>query len=641
MIILMSVIALCFLAPQKSWGQTCTCDRLFVGQWQEFPGEDLPNYPDLDLGLQNCGIPVYYGFPYGGGVCPPQNSEFKREVMVNGNIILLDTAGYTIPWTAPLIGGFAIGDTITITITDPEDCVYSDTHIVYANPLCSDGVLNGDEANIDCGCVCFNENECEPPTEACQLIQMNIGTQNTEVTCGGSATFDVVMENPSNSVIVGDILPIRVFVPSASQDETLENIIDFQVSIEGLPLENAIIDYGFFNENSQKWDIDVYLGQSIGLPPSQTTTISLQITPIADFSGEIFVSLNGDQAGFCPIPGPNTLPGVDQNQIAFDFTCDSLIDVSVECDSLQIKWPDTDTLGYFVALNYSYDGIQNSAVHQTSDTCLILGFEYGTTITAFAIAHMSSSEISEILEYTDTIRIGTGIDLKVFLEGTYDPAVEEMDTALNERGLLPGQTPIGLGAPTPAGQPYSIAPWNYSGTEGMGWTDADYSSNVVDWVLVSLRTAIEPTTKIAETAGLLMQNGEIQFPDECWADAIEDSVYIVIEHRNHIGVMTPQPVNLIGGTLTYDFRLQDSYRNPTSFGQKQLPTGEWAMYAGDADQSDFPSYDMTGADKSIWVNDNGQFDQYLPADLNLDGDVNGQDKAIWFENNGISSRVPK
>jgi len=31
-----------------------------------------------------------------------------------------------------------------------------------------------------------------------------------------------------------------------------------------------------------------------------------------------------------------------------------------------------------------------------------------------------------------------------------------------------------------------------------------------------------------------------------------------------MGVMTPQPVDVINSTLTYDFRLADSYRDPTA-----------------------------------------------------------------------------
>ena len=66
------------------------------------------------------------------------------------------------------------------------------------------------------------------------------------------------------------------------------------------------------------------------------------------------------------------------------------------------------------------------------------------------------------------------------------------------------------------------------------------------------------------------------------------------------------------------------------------------MFVGDADQiPDILSYDITGADKTIWEENNGVFDYYISPDFNLDGDVNGQDKAIWFDNNGVSSRVPK
>ena len=144
------------------------------------------------------------------------------------------------------------------------------------------------------------------------------------------------------------------------------------------------------------------------------------------------------------------------------------------------------------------------------------------------------------------------------------------------------------------------------------------------------------------TAGLLMKDGVIELPDRCaLSSAITGPVYIVLEHRNHIGIMTAQPVDIVGGILMHDFRSADSYHDATSFGQKQTSTGEWVMYAGDASQMDFPSFDINGTDKTIWFENNGNFDYYLSPDFNLDGDINGQDKSLWFENNGISSRVPK
>jgi|GEM_PF-308626 len=235
------------------------------------------------------------------------------------------------------------------------------------------------------------------------------------------------------------------------------------------------------------------------------------------------------------------------------------------------------------------------------------------------------------------------IKLHAYLEGAYMPELSEMRTVLSaDRQLLPGQTPVNnLAPPTPAGQPYSIAPWNYPGIEGAIWTNANYTGNEVDWVLVSFRTGTVKNTEVAITAALLHKDGSIDFPNRCALSSLGDPLYVVIEHRNHIGIMSPTPVNIVNNTFTYDFRISDSYRNATSFGQKQLPTGEWAMFAGDADQSDLPSFDIQATDKIIWVENNGVFDYYLSPDFNLDADVDGKDKALWFENNGISSRVPK
>lgn len=237
------------------------------------------------------------------------------------------------------------------------------------------------------------------------------------------------------------------------------------------------------------------------------------------------------------------------------------------------------------------------------------------------------------------------LNIQAWLEGAYDAATTRMRTTLNTlRGILPGQTPTNpLVTPTPEGQPYSIAPWDYNGTEGAAWTDADYTANMVDWGLVSLRTSIASNTEIAKTAALFMQDGSMYFPDRCAlpTDPTLNAVYVVVEHRNHMGVMSPVPVPITNGVLNYDFGTADSYKDATSFGQKQLYGGLWAMYAGDADQMDFPSYDISSFDKAIWLQDNGFFGSYYIPDLNMDGEVNGADKAIWDANNGVSSRVPK
>ncbi len=237
------------------------------------------------------------------------------------------------------------------------------------------------------------------------------------------------------------------------------------------------------------------------------------------------------------------------------------------------------------------------------------------------------------------------VELYILMEGPYNPHTKSMRTDLNQdRGLLPGQTLIGLGAATPAGQPYSAEPWSFKEEDDdQGLSFAEYPLDVVDWVLVSFRTGIPSNTQIVKTAAWVQKNGKISFlnPNALRKLGQYEALYIIIEHRNHMAAMTPEAIPIRDDAIVYDFSKRNSYHVSTSFGQKQLPTGEWVMFAGDADQSDMTSYDINAYDKIDWVRENGTFGHYKLSDLNLDGDVNLLDKALWAANNGKLSAVPK
>jgi len=247
-------------------------------------------------------------------------------------------------------------------------------------------------------------------------------------------------------------------------------------------------------------------------------------------------------------------------------------------------------------------------------------------------------------DITDPCRLGQGLVANVLLEGAIDNNASVMYTTLNtSRRILPGQTPLSGAPPTPVGQPYSIAPWNYSGTEGANYDDTSYGTDVVDWILVSLRTNTVASSEVWKAAALLNADGSIEFMDACLPQSLwNGSYYIVIEHRNHLGIMSTNRMNVSNGVYAQDFRTGDSYTaNGTGFGQIQMLSGVWAMYAGDMDQNDSTSYDINGSDVQIQNSSNGIFNIYLPGDANMNGDVNGFDKILWNRNNGISSRVPR
>jgi GEVED domain/Pregnancy-associated plasma protein-A len=249
-----------------------------------------------------------------------------------------------------------------------------------------------------------------------------------------------------------------------------------------------------------------------------------------------------------------------------------------------------------------------------------------------------------VIAPTNTVTIATTcvtLDIKVFLEGPYSTSTGKMNTKLNLRGLLPGQTPVSAtSTPTLAGQPYNVAPWTYTGTESL----TSYPSDVVDWVLVSIRTNnSSANSNLQKLAGLLLSDGKISFLNGmgCISVPPDQSYWIVIEHRNHLGIMSPVAVSVVNNSITYDFTAQDSFVNTPSFGQKQLSNGKWVMYAADGRKTPATqNYDINTNDSQEWKSQSGNFDKYRNADYNLDADINATDIGLWRKNAGKYSKVP-
>ncbi len=230
--------------------------------------------------------------------------------------------------------------------------------------------------------------------------------------------------------------------------------------------------------------------------------------------------------------------------------------------------------------------------------------------------------------------------LKVYLEGPYNSSAGEMNTDLNTLGLIP------------LSQPYNVAPWNYTGTETV---TAIPNSNVVDWVLIEIREAsnansANPNTKLKTRAGFLLKNGDVADLDGLTPLTFEDleldnakEQYVVVYHRNHLAVMSADPLTLSGGELHYDFTLGTIFARGNSLGFKCLDknTGICGMIAGDilhdysikytGSNNDRASIFTTiGASSNITNTANG----YYTEDLNLDGVVkytgSNNDRAIIF-----------
>ena len=240
------------------------------------------------------------------------------------------------------------------------------------------------------------------------------------------------------------------------------------------------------------------------------------------------------------------------------------------------------------------------------------------------------------------------LNLTVFLEGALRPDEDKMSTELNKLGYLPGQEPnTFFGTATDAGQPYDQAPWFYDGSEGANIgsdhksNGVNYDEDVVDWVLISLRTGESKETQVWLGAGMLYNDGHLELSDN-FPNAIKSKeFFIVIEHRNHLPIMSRTAVPIANGTITYDFSVQDSYSTIMGIGQIQSEGGRYMMIAGNGELvTDLSSdVDINARDLSCWLQSNGANSSYFLEDYDMNGDINIKDRVLWQKNNGLFSTM--
>lgn len=208
---------------------------------------------------------------------------------------------------------------------------------------------------------------------------------------------------------------------------------------------------------------------------------------------------------------------------------------------------------------------------------------------------------------------------RVFLQGSFMGS--DMRVTLRNAGLVP------------LNQPYGTSPWNYNGTESVGAIPV----NVVDWVLVELRSSTNQASTVARRAAFVRNTGSITDLDGTsllrFSGIAEGSYYIVVRHRNHIPVMSATPVTISTASNLYDFTTATTQ----FFGDDaaRLSGNRFGLYAGDYSIDGFiDSDDFIGPDNEVFQSG------YRQSDTDMDGFVDGDD-FIHPDNNVFrGSHVP-
>jgi hypothetical protein len=289
----------------------------------------------------------------------------------------------------------------------------------------------------------------------------------------------------------------------------------------------------------------------------------------------------------------------------------------------------------YVAIDHNYDGIYTILATYTgnSPTWQIENIDIPDTLCTsyarLAFILQADQEIVNTGIVLDDIAVEPriNVDLHVFLEGPYSGP--DMNTLLNADGLIP------------LSQPYNTSPWNYTGTENV---PAMPNTLVTDWFLLELRDAASatsaiPATSIARQAAFLLNDGSLVGLDGSslpeFNVEIDQNLFVVFYHRNHLPVMSS--TGLIGNAGVYSYDLSTGSGQAYNNGQKLIGSGVWGMYAGDADASS----EVDALDYSIWRSHAGE-NGYFGSDVNLDSETGNKDKNdLIYENFGVQSQVPE
>jgi PKD repeat protein len=406
--------------------------------------------------------------------------------------------------------------------------------------------------------------------------------------------------------------------------------------------------------------------------------ITVTAPPIADFSADIILTSTGqtvsftDQSTNSPIfwswsftPSAvsfvNGTDALSQNpQVHFDMQGSYTVELIVSNaagSSIETKTDYITVLNLPVA-DFTADNTNPAVGGSVNFTDLSLNnpttwsWVFNPTTVTYLGGTSSNSQNPQVqfdvagyytVELTVTNTIGSNTESKTDYIHVQNPIIV-LDITVYLEGPFNGATMTpNLSSILPLTQPYNISPWNYTGTESVGSIP---NGNIVDWVLVELRDAASAATATSATmmdrqAAFLLSNGKVVGMDGSstlqFNNSLIQQLFVVLWHRNHLGVMTSSFVTESGGSYTYNFSTGATQAYGSTAAHKQIGPGIWGMMGGDGNRDG----GVTLTDESpLWEAQSGT-QGYLESDYNLDLQSDNKDKDdIWAPNLGVGSSVP-
>jgi len=196
------------------------------------------------------------------------------------------------------------------------------------------------------------------------------------------------------------------------------------------------------------------------------------------------------------------------------------------------------------------------------------GIQILYTIGEVNVQELSAGGIS-ISEGFINPALNISINPKLFLQG---PMVNASNTGLmNDDLRIAGYIP-------------TTSPYTDAATCDASVFNVTGDNAIVDWVWIELRDKNDNTNVVLSQSALLQRDGDVVSNDGVSSikpNVPSDAYYIVVNHKNHLGIMTNSPISIGAlGSTSVDF----TDTNTTTFGtqaQVTLASGDMALWAGD------------------------------------------------------------
>jgi hypothetical protein len=206
----------------------------------------------------------------------------------------------------------------------------------------------------------------------------------------------------------------------------------------------------------------------------------------------------------------------------------------------------------------------------------------GASVTAGGIQILYTIGEVNVQEYsTPTLSVSEGfinadlkirINPKLFLQGPilFPANAGLMNDDLRVAGYIPTTSPY-TDAATCNASAFSVSGDNA----------------IVDWVWIELRDKANNTSVILSQSALLQRDGDVVATDGVSyinLNVSSDDYFVVVNHKNHLGIMTNTTVAIAATALpaVIDFTDVNTETYGTQPAQAILPSGAMALWAGDA-----------------------------------------------------------